>query len=217
SHAVRRISMNDAVRSALGLIGFQYRADGIVVRQDLGGSLPDVETDPHQLAQVLVNLLGNAHAALHQSWGDRNVTVRTWTEAGRVLCQVTDTGPGIPADARTRIFSPFFSTRKGGAGLGLTVSRNMLRSVGGDLALDASREGASFTFWLPAAAAQPELPGAEPKAPGESGNGSLRNRMIVVADDEGAIRSVLERFLRREGSRVIAVCGGRQALEVSRS
>jgi CheY-like chemotaxis protein len=93
----------------------------------------------------------------------------------------------------------------------------MIRSAGGELELDVEPGGASFTFWLPAAAA-----GIVPPAPAVAredgrGNGSLRDRVILVADDEAAIRNVLERFLRREGSRVRLASGGREALDVIRS
>ncbi|MSR07077.1 MAG: response regulator [Gemmatimonadetes bacterium] len=144
------------------------------------------------------------------------MTIRTWVEGGRVFCRVHDTGPGVPPEARSRVFSPFFSTNVAGAGLGLTVSRNMIRAAGGDLVLDENESGASFTFWLPAAPAEADEGSGGP-SDGSQAHGSLKNRVIVVADDEDAIRNVLDRFLRREGSRVIAVGGGREALDVIRS
>lgn len=220
---VERVALNDVVRGALGLIGFQYRADGIVIEMDLGGRLPDVWADPHELVQVLVNLLGNAHAALARNTGPRTVLVRTWADDSHVWCRIRDNGPGIPEDVRGRIFSPFFSTREGGVGLGLTVSRNMVRTAGGELVLDPGPSGggggASLTFWLPPAPAETVSGGngAAPVAGGARPQGSLRDRVIVVADDEDAIRNVLERFLRREGSRVIAAPGGREVLAIIRA
>ncbi len=216
NRAVRRISVNESVRAAFGLIGFQYRADGIAVEQELDTRVPDVVADPHELSQVIVNLLGNAHAALQRAPAPRQVVIRTWADGGRVYCRVRDNGPGIPPEVGPQIFSPFFSTRESGAGLGLTVSRNMLRGAGGDLVLDPGAGGASFTWWLPAAPAGPAADA--PAGPRASGAGSvLRDRVILVADDEASIRGVLERFLEREGVRVLVAGGGREALARARA
>jgi two-component system NtrC family sensor kinase len=207
------VSLNDVVERALALIGFQYRADGVAIDLELDGGLPLVQADAHELVQVLVNLLGNAHGVLQRGAGAKRVSLRTWAEDGRVCARVRDTGPGVPPDVRAHIFSPFFSTREDGVGLGLTVGRNMIRAAGGELQLDAADGGASFTLWLPAAGAASAVPAAA-RAPRAAT--SLASATILLADDEGAIRAVLERFFRREGARVLTASGGREALELLR-
>ncbi|MBI4501946.1 MAG: response regulator [Gemmatimonadetes bacterium] len=219
---VRRTSLNDVVKSAVELIEFQYRADGIGLELDLESVLPDVRVDAHEMAQVVVNLLGNAHAVLARTEGPKRVFVRTWTEGGLVHCRVRDTGPGISTEIRGRIFSPFFTTRQTGVGLGLTVSRNLVRGAGGDLVLDPAdaRGGASFTFSLPAAQAvaavfNPVMNGQRVEASVDQSS-PFHGMTILVVDDEDAIRGVLERYFRRDGATVVVAEGGNRAVEAIR-
>ena len=214
SQDVKLLAPNDVVRQAVNLVEFQYRADGIGLELDLASGLPSVRCDAHELVQVIVNLLGNAHGFLKETTGPKRVFVRTWTDSGRVYFRVLDTGPGIRPDIQERMFSPFFSTKAVGVGLGLTVSRNLVRGAEGDLSFDPEEPGASFTFWLPArveARSKPvvrEQPMPRPKA--------LAGITILVADDEEAIRSVLERFFSRDGATVVVAGGGVAALEAIR-
>ncbi len=213
------VSINDVVRTGVNLIEFQYRADGVGLELDLAPGLPSVRADRHELAQVIVNLLGNAHAVLTRSSGPRRVFVRTWTDDSRVCCTVRDTGPGIPEGIHERVFSPFFSTKASGVGLGFTVSRNILRTAGGELRLDQGGPGASFTLWLPGDAAAPATPrDSHPKAVRPASRVSpLHGATVLVADDEDAIRGVLERFFTRDGATVIMANGGKPALEALRT
>lgn len=130
------------------------RQRGLQLVVSLGDGLPDViHTDPHRLRQILQNLVANAlkftvagSVSLHAENG----------EPGRVRILVRDTGPGIPADRRTRIFEPYAqgdsltSREHGGTGLGLPISRQLARLLGGDLTVGSGPGvGATLVLDLP--------------------------------------------------------------------
>ena len=121
-----------------------------------------VETDPRRLRQILDNLLTNA-LKYSPEHGTVRVSARMVPDVGEARITVSDTGPGVPADMRTKIFDEFFrlphhelDLRPGaapGTGVGLTISRRLARLLGGDLTVDAALEGgAAFTLALPAPA-----------------------------------------------------------------
>ncbi len=85
-------------------------------------TVPPVEARESEITQVLLNLLLNAARAVAGAQGEKVIRVRTWAEAGTVSCDVSDTGPGVPAALRDRIFEPFFTTHAAGDGLGLGLS-----------------------------------------------------------------------------------------------
>ncbi len=112
--------------------------------------VPEVRCSRLQLLQVLFHLLENAVDVLE---GSGAVRVSTFCAGDRVRIEVADDGPGVPAERRERIFEPFFSTKPDGDGLGLAISRDIVRGHGGELSLDGEGErGAVFTISLPAAA-----------------------------------------------------------------
>lgn len=207
------LALNDCVREALDLIAFQFSADGIAIEETLAADLPPVEIDPNELVQVIVNLLGNAHAAL-RGWSDaRRVEVRTWATGSTVFFRVHDSGPGVPVELRGQIFDPFFTTKEVGVGLGLAVSRDIIRAHGGDLMLDLVDGGAQFTLRLPAVAESIATRPAPTTVVGAGRDGRLDGVRILVVDDEEAVRSVLFRFFRHEGANAELAGGGGEALE----
>lgn len=118
--------------------------------------LPPALVDRTQLGQILVNLLTNATQAID---GAGRITLSARAEHGRICCDVTDTGPGVPRENLDRIFEPLFTTKARGIGLGLAVSRALARANGGDLTVHSIEgQGATFTVTLPAAVEVP--PGA---------------------------------------------------------
>jgi signal transduction histidine kinase len=118
-------------------------------------SLPQVIVDPGHLQQVLINLLTNAIEAT-PAGGRVEVTGAARGDDGRpgVVIEVRDSGAGIPADVLPRIFDPFFSTKPAhdGAGLGLAICRDLIRSNGSEIWVASTPgEGTTFTLWLPEA------------------------------------------------------------------
>lgn len=112
----------------------------------------EAAVDQRLIRQVLLNLMRNAIDAMPD--GGR-LTLRTSVEDGRVLVDVADTGPGVPAALQESVFEPFFSTKTHGTGLGLAVARKVARDHGGDLRILPSPGGAWFRFDLPAVDSTP--------------------------------------------------------------
>jgi signal transduction histidine kinase len=105
---------------------------------------------PDALKQVLLNVVQNAREAVRD---DGRIVVRVGNGGGDIVIDVTDSGPGIPADVLPRVFDPFFTTKGGvhGVGLGLFVAEGIVRGIGGRMTAANKNGGARFTITLPAA------------------------------------------------------------------
>ncbi|HLQ69589.1 MAG TPA: ATP-binding protein, partial [Gemmatimonadales bacterium] len=155
------VNMNDVVRSAIDLVSYRFSIDEISIEGRLDPGLPAVVGDANRLEQVLVNLLSNAIDALRAVKPPRRLTVDSFVSEGgggggggdRVCVTVTDNGPGVSAEIVQRLFRPFASTKgRRGTGLGLYISRQLVREAEGELELVAHAErGARFLVWLPCA------------------------------------------------------------------
>jgi predicted ATPase/signal transduction histidine kinase len=157
--ATEAVDLNEATREVIALSGSELRQSGVQLRTELAAGLPAVTGDRVQLQQVILNLLLNAADAV-RSVDDRPrlVWVRTAREDGdRVRLVVQDAGIGIDAKAIPRLFEAFYSTKAGGMGIGLSVSRSIIESHHGRLwaAANEGSAGASFAFSLPCS---PESP-----------------------------------------------------------
>jgi signal transduction histidine kinase len=131
------------------------RSRGVTLALSIPRELPPVRVDPGHLQQVLINLLTNAIEAT-PAGGRVEVTGTSEADDGRpgVAIAVRDTGSGIPEEALPRIFDPFFSTKPahGGAGLGLSICRDLVRSNGSQIHVASKLgEGTTFTVWIPQA------------------------------------------------------------------
>ena len=100
--------------------------------------LPSIPMDPLQMEQVFVNIAKNALEAIGH---DGRITVRTWRKDGRPAVAVEDTGPGLSAEARQNLFTPFFSTKEGGQGIGLTLVQEILANHRFQHSLDSAPGG----------------------------------------------------------------------------
>jgi signal transduction histidine kinase len=147
----QRISsdVNDLTRSTLELI--RFRASEVDIRTIAEyGDLPRVEIDPDAFKQVLLNIFNNAIDAMPRGG---ELRVSTLGEPDRIGVVVADAGVGMDEETRSRIFTPFFSTRAGsggGSGLGLSVSRQIVESHGGTIEVESTPcIGSVFTVWLP--------------------------------------------------------------------
>jgi len=151
------VRLNDLARAAAEMLGYTLRSHGIALELQLGSKVPEVLVDGDQVGQVVLNLIVNAQQALAAHSGPRRIVVQTGVDTGaapgqgRVWLRVSDSGPGVPAEVQERIFDPFFTTKAEGmgTGLGLSVSRAIMREHGGDLMLEADSAGASFFMSLP--------------------------------------------------------------------
>ena len=134
--------INGLVQEAVGLVMREFALMGIELQTRVEDDLPPVRVDAVQIQQVLINLVRNAAEALGTRDGPGRVLVATRRAGEReVEVIVEDDGPGVPDDIVSKMFSPFFSTKEGGLGLGLSISRSIVQAHGGTLRLEENRPG----------------------------------------------------------------------------
>jgi signal transduction histidine kinase len=124
----------------------------VAIHLDLAPRLPLIAVERVAIEQVVVNLLHNSvEALLHKSAGTREVQIATAANGdGTIEVRVSDNGPGLPAEMVPQIFEPFATSKWNGIGLGLPMSRSIVREHGGELWLVSSTGlGAEFRFSLP--------------------------------------------------------------------
>lgn len=139
--------VNAIVRDTMELMGLACEGQGISAALELADDLPRVKAGPELIKQCLINLVKNAQEAM--SKGGR-LTVRTAMGRTHVLLEVEDTGGGIAPEIRDKIFSPFFSTKGRGSGLGLSMTKKSLDDIGGTVELvSVPGEGTRVTLHLP--------------------------------------------------------------------
>ena len=209
------LNLNDVVRSAIDLVSYRFIIDEISIEGRLDPSLPAVVGDANRLEQVVVNLLSNGLDALRLIKPPRRLTVDSFVDPrlGRVCVTVTDNGPGVAAEIAQRLFRPFASTKgRRGTGLGLYISRQLVREAEGELDLVAHGErGARFLLWLPyTPEAAPEAPAAVAAA---ATNATLAGIRVLVVDDEELVRRPMLRFLTKRGAEVREAGDGAMALD----
>ncbi|WP_323042553.1 sensor histidine kinase [Gemmobacter sp.] len=134
------------------IVSGRLASSGAMLLVDLPPGLPPVMAGATRLQQVLVNLVTNAADAV-EGLADRRIQLSARQQGDRVVIRVRDHGPGVPAAIAERIFDPFFTTKGVGLGLGLSISYNIVKDFGGDIALRDAAPGAEFTVTLPAALA----------------------------------------------------------------
>jgi C4-dicarboxylate-specific signal transduction histidine kinase len=152
SYEQEEVDANATVSAALHLIRTELDDHRITTNVDLTYNLPAARGNKSQLQEVIINLLHNAiEAMVSNPESERRLTVRTkMHDANSIAVEVEDTGPGIMAEDRDRIFEAFVTTKSKGAGLGLAVSRAIVERLRGQLAIfSANPRGAIFQIVLP--------------------------------------------------------------------
>ena len=143
------VSVNDVVGEMLVLLRSEADRHSVVMRTELAADLPSVSADRVQLQQVLMNLMLNGMEAMSERGGELQLSTRL--EGGEVRVSVSDSGVGIPADQMEDMFNAFFTTKAGGMGMGLAISRTIIESHAGRLwATVNPGPGATFHFTLAA-------------------------------------------------------------------
>jgi len=149
---LREVDLTQVVEDAAAIVRHQIELAGVHLDVELRSELPSVLANTNQIQQVVMNLMINAQQAMAGEPG--NISVRsTVDEEGQVLVSVTDDGPGIPPEHKSRIFEPFFTTKPSGigTGLGLSVSYGIIRDHGGRIEIDSEvGQGTSFRLVFPA-------------------------------------------------------------------
>ncbi|CAM2800036.1 sensor histidine kinase [Brevundimonas diminuta] len=155
---VQRLDLARLARNTLDLLDWEITRDRVTARAATPPDLPAVLGDPVMVQQVLVNLARNALDAMRGvDLPRRELTIeaRHSLDARQIELTLTDTGPGVPEEASARVFSPFFSTRSGGMGVGLGICRSIIELHRGRLWFTPGEAGGSvFHIALPLAAAE---------------------------------------------------------------
>ncbi|MCW5892747.1 MAG: hypothetical protein KIT14_19720 [bacterium] len=149
--ALRPVAVGDVVARALALADEELRDRGVRVERAAAPGLPALRVDPDLVCQLLLGLLSNAGEAAGRAG---LVTIDARSAGDAVELEVADSGPGVPAELRERVFEPFFTTRQRGTGLGLAVARQIAEAHGGAIHVgERAGGGARFVVRLPATAA----------------------------------------------------------------
>jgi histidine kinase len=154
-----KVQINEILENAFEIFSQQLKLRGIDVIWQKDKKLPRIKADPSRLEQVFINLLINARDAIEERWGpqetdgaDKKIILKTRCEGPAVVCEVCDTGKGVPQAMANKIFEPFFTTKEvgKGTGLGLSISYGIVKDCGGTIQVaDHKPEGACFILTFP--------------------------------------------------------------------
>jgi signal transduction histidine kinase len=211
------VDMNQVIRETLALRSYEQRLSNINIIDALASGLPQVFADPHQMQQVLLNLVINAEQAMIGAHGRGTLILRTWhdPERGAVVLEVNDDGPGVPDDVQAKIFDPFFTTKEvgKGTGLGLTVAYAIIQEHGGRLTMK-SQPGGGASFFVELPLSEVGLPPA-PQPPERmfAPPASAAGAAILVVEDEAALGAAVAEALADAGFIVDRASDGVEALE----
>jgi PAS domain S-box-containing protein len=214
------LDFNQLVRDLTGLLAETFPR-AIVFQSDLMEGLPWLFADQNQLQQIVLNLCVNARDAMPNGGTISVVTsvvpglsiaALGATDKPYVCLQISDTGMGMTPEVLARIFEPFFTTKQTqqGTGLGLAVVYGIVASHHGyiDVA-SVLGEGSAFKIYLPVAPTAPSTPTGVPPSHFPGGTESL-----LVVDDEGPLRNLLQIAFARKGYRVTSARDGQEAIEI---
>lgn len=209
-------SLNEAIDSVLELRAYQLKVDNAEVARRFDPNLPRTMFDFHQLQQVILNIVNNAHQAMMDvSDRPRRLTITTGRDGGSLRASFQDTGTGIARDRLDRIFDPFFTTKMDGkgTGLGLSLSRAILKDHVGKLAVESALgQGTTFSIELPLLEEQADAAEPRQKEPAAPRTKPLK---LLVVDDEMILVELLVEFLKIAGHDVESAGDGRKALELA--
>lgn len=213
--SLKSVNLHDTCAVVQELVASLVESKGIELINDVPADLPSAWADENRLQQILNNLIGNAIKFTDQGW------VRVCAGVGdddRIAVSVCDTGVGIASDKHAQVFESFeqvdgSATRSyGGTGLGLAVTRSLVKALGGEIWLESlPGAGACFTFTLPVASAEQVAAASAPQAaaaqPGPSTAARHATERAAARDDavaETPSSEAIER-LRGDGERVLVV------------
>jgi PAS domain S-box-containing protein len=148
-------NINEVIEDIISATGHSLEMDHIEVDRDLAQDLPTIPGDPEKLRQAFFNLINNAHQAMSDG-GRISIKTSPSMDKKKVICSVSDTGPGIKENIIDKIFDPFFTTKEvgKGAGLGLSVTYGIIAHHDGEITVESPGHngvGATFHIKLPTA------------------------------------------------------------------
>jgi two-component system, sensor histidine kinase and response regulator len=202
------------IEQSIDAVALRAAEKGLELILDVDPRLPrGMRSDPTRLRQVILNLLSNAVKFTQK--GEIRLSARILggtPESARVRVEVADTGEGLTAEQRSRLFMPFIQAdasmtrRFGGTGLGLSICRRLIELMGGSIGVD-STPGSGSCFWF-----ELTLPVARiARAPG--GSVSLADRRVLVIDDHPVNRRIIDGQLTAVGCHVVSAASAVEGLE----
>ena len=217
--------LNDLIKDVLSIVRHEGLAREVSIILDFASPLPLITGDRVQLQQVILNLVINAFEAMEASEKPRELKLRTRQSDFEIILDVMDSGSGISHDKLDTIFEPFFTTKKTGLGMGLSLSRSIVRSHNGRLWADKNTEhGATFHIALPIA--KGSIPDEVNAGLYERKESVSRQTMypdagriirVLLADDHEVVRKGIANLLRSEKDIKIvgAAADGQEAVELA--
>jgi len=211
------MGLREAVETAVEALNAGANGLGVPVQIDFERDMPWTMGDADQLVQVIINLLTNADQAIAASGvGDRIVVTARYDRKDRMIeMRVSDNGPGVPKDIRSRIFDPLFTTKDvgKGTGIGLAFCHRVITSHNGQIRLEPDRgDGATFMIRLPVS-----LVAADDTADSSAKASSHEPARILVVDDEPDVAELIREVLLRDGFNVDHADSAEAALTLARN
>jgi two-component system, cell cycle sensor histidine kinase and response regulator CckA len=219
------LDLNSVVQNLSGMFR-RLIGEDVAFEIVLGKKLGCVKVDPSQIEQAIVNLVINARDAMPR--GGRLTIATSNTEipaepgqpppaagGSSVVLAVSDTGTGMDAETRSRIFEPFFTTKPigKGTGLGLSTVYGLVQQSGGQISVSSEPgRGTTFRISLP----RTEEQASEAEALSTETDACRGSEVVLLVDDEEAVRSLARRILKAKGYKVLEAGSGEDALERSR-
>ncbi len=149
---IQPISPSTVVDQAIQLLAHRIKSYDVSIQIERGQLLPEVEADPEQLKEVLVNIVVNACEAMQRGGSIviREHIARNRFNQTEAVIQVSDDGPGMPESVREKVFQPFFTTKEDGTGLGLSIAARIIQDHHGQIDVESTEnEGTTFIITLP--------------------------------------------------------------------
>jgi CheY-like chemotaxis protein len=201
------IDINDVIKKTLALFEYQLRSNKISLIVDLNHNNYHIKGDFYKLQQVFFNLIINAIHAMERWEGERKLLIRSENILDFVVVTISDTGPGIPMENIDKIFTPFFTTKDNGTGLGLSVAQTIVKEHGGYISV-ISEKGCTFRIELPICECEVQF-----RDDYIDSRVNMLNKKVLVVDDDELVLDAISQMIRLFGCRVILTTSAVEGLE----
>jgi CheY-like chemotaxis protein len=207
------VSITELIDNTLELRSYVLRTSNINVIREYNPNLPWVTADAGQLQQVFLNLIVNAEYAMKKANDKGTLTIKTEALDDHIRVSISDDGPGLSDETKSKLFQPFFTTKEPGegTGLGLSLSHGIILEHGGTIRAESELgKGTTFIIELPITPVEveqvissPVLLVVEP----------VKRARVLVVDDEPSVRSLINTILTQDGHIVEECDNSAQVLE----